>query len=175
MGKSKYETAIVPNMNFISALIRDGWSIKEIAKKIGVAENSITTYRKQHKEFDELFAVNRERVDLEHVVGAYFRLATGYTVRETTKHYKFDENGNRILADEYVKEKYIPPNPNCTENWIRARLKNDKVWGTFAADTKKTIVAETENEEGGVVYLPPKRKAEDEKIIEVKVNEVTHE
>ena len=174
MPKSKYETAIVPNMNFISALIRDGWSAKDIAKKVGVTEDSLMNYRKKHKEFDELFRVNRERVDLEHVVGAYFRLATGYTVVETTKHYKMID-GKRVLVDEYEKEKYIPPNPNCTENWIRSRLKNDKVWGTFAADTKKTIVAENEDEEGGVVYLPPKRDANEEHIIEVKVNEVVHE
>lgn len=172
MGASKYETAIVPNMDYIAALNRDGYTIKEIAEKLDITERTLTNYIKDHEDLRKLFSVNKEQVDLVNVVGSYFRMCTGYTVQEETRHYKVID-GVEQLVERYVKDKYIPPNPNCTENWIRARLKKNEVWGSFAEDTRKNIVAsDMDAEEGGIVVVPAKTKAADEKIIEVKVNEV---
>lgn len=171
MPKSKYETCVKPNMDYIAALIRDGYTNKQIAEKIGITDTSLVNYRRKHKEFDEMFCQNRERVDLVHVVGSYFRLCTGYTVQEETRHYKYID-GEKVLVDVYEREKYIPPNPNCAENWIRARLKEDPVWGSFAEDTKKNRAEEATEESGGVVFMPERRKAKDEKIIDVQVKEV---
>ena len=171
MAKSKYETMIKPQMGYIKALIRDGRTNKEIAMELGVSEDSLNNYRKKYKELGNLFRENRKKVDLEHVVGSYFRLCTGYTVVEKTNHYKLID-GKMVLVDTYEKEKYIPPNPNCAENWIRARLKEDPVWGSFAEDTKRNRVEEPTEESGGVVFMPERRQAKDEKIIDVQVKEV---
>lgn len=172
MGESKYDLLVKPNLDYVAALIRDGRTEQEIADRLKISRRSLDYYRKQHKELEALFAQNRERVDLVDAVGAYYKLVTGYTVKEETRHYKMID-GKEELVDLYVKEKYIPPNPNCTENWIRARLKNDEVWGSFAEDTRKNVVAsEEEVSEGGIVVVPQRVNAADEKIIEVKVKEV---
>ena len=172
---SRYSKVIEPNMELIAAWIRDGLSQAQIAKNLKVNSSTISLYRKEHPELEQLFQENRQRVDLVHVVGSYFKLCTGYTVVEETRHYKTID-GHEELVERYEKEKYIPPNPNCTENWIRARLKNDEVWGSFAADTRKTVIAsEEETEEGGLVFVPAKTKAADEKIIDVEVKEVRDE
>lgn len=172
MGESKYDLLVKPNLDYVAALIRDGRTEQEIADRLKISRRSLNYYRKQHKELEALFAQNRERVDLVNAVGAYYRLVTGYTVTEETRHYKMID-GAEQLVDRYVKEKYIPPNPNCTENWIRARLKNDEVWGSFAEDTRKNIVAaDMDSEEGGVIFVPQKIVAAEAKIIEEKVTEV---
>ena len=172
MGESKYDLLVKPNLDYVAALIRDGRTMPEIAKELDISLASLKNYRNQHKELDILFSRDRKRVDLVDAVGSYYKLVTGYTVQEETRHYKMID-GVEQLVDRYVKEKYIPPNPNCTENWIRARLKNDEVWGSFAEDTRKTVVAsEEEVSEGGIVIVPQRVNAADEKIIDVKVKEV---
>jgi len=166
-----YDDIIVPNLAVIKAYIRDGYNQKQIAEKLGISESSIKAYKTKYPEFNDMWLETREKTDIVNVVGSYYRQATGYTVVETEKQYKYDKYGKKKLVGEKVKERYIPPVEKATANWIALRLKKHEEWGKFAELLYKQSEGQQE-EEAGVVLMPPKLNASEEKIIEVKVREV---
>ena len=169
VNKNVYETTILPNMDLIKAYIRDGLTVAEVGTRLGITSETINRYRRLHPEFDEMFKSTREQCDLVNVVGSYYRQATGYTVIERSKKYKY-VNGEKTLAWETETEKYIPPSEKATANWIALRLKNDPVWGELASLLYKSSDGQ-KAEEAGVVLMPPKREASEEKIIDIVVKE----
>ena len=168
-NKTLYETNIVPNFDLISAYIRDGLSDADICKRIDVSPATFYKCRREHPEFEELFLKTRAQVDLVEVVGSYFRQAIGYTVVEHSKKYKWVD-GEKRLVWETESEKYIPPSEKATANWIALRLKSDPVWGELAKVLYKQSDGQRD-EEAGVILMPPRRDASNERTIDVVVSE----
>ena len=165
-----YDEIILPNMELIKAYIRDGYSQKDIARKLGLNAATLGKHKKLHPEFAEIWNETAEKTDVVNVVGSYYRQATGYTVVEKEEKYKYIDGVKTLVAENY-REKYIPPSEKATANWIAMRLKNNSVWGDFAKLLFKQSEAEMA-EQGGVVLIPPKRKASEEQIIDIQVKEV---
>lgn len=166
-----YQEIIVPNMELIKAYIRDGLSQNDVAKKLGITPSTIGKYKKRYPEFDQMWAETREKTDIVNVVGAYYKQAIGYTVVEKEEKYKYIDGVKTLVAENY-REKYIPPVEKATSNWIALRLKNNPVWGDLSQLLFKQAMGENTREDAGVILMPPKVKASEEKIIEVQVKEV---
>ena len=166
-----YDDIIMPNLPVIKAYLRDGLTQKQICQKLGISETSLKNYRDKFPEFNKIWLETREKTDIVNVVGSYYKQAVGYTVVETEKQYKYDKNGKKKLVGEKVKERYIPPVEKATANWIALRLRKHEEWGKFAELLFKQSDGQ-QAEEAGVILMPPKINAAEEKIIEVKVKEV---
>lgn len=133
--KSKYETVIIPKLNKIKNLLADGYSEKEIAKKIGI---SYTTWRKWKYEkvaFSTLIENSREK-PVSELEKTLYKSANGYTVpvekamKLKTVEY---ENGKKVREKEeikyYIENIYIPPSFNSAKflllNWAPEKYSSN--------------------------------------------------
>lgn len=154
--RNNYENIIVPNLDIIQAWIRDGLTDVEIATKLDISPASLNRYKDHHPDFKAMFRENKERCDLVNIVGAYKRRAEGYTVVEHTRHYIF-KDGERILMDEYEKERHIPADIKASEHWIQMRLKHHPIYGQLGEIIKNSYqrdIDASDSVQGGVVLMP---------------------
>lgn len=155
----KFETIVEPNLDLISAWIRDGLSKKQIAENLGICTESLNKYCRQYPEFKEMFKKDRQKLDLVHMVNAYQRRAEGYTTIEIEKEYKILEDGSEQLVRIKEKERHVPGDARALENWINLRMSDDPLWGKL-----REIIHDRNIEsaiEGGLVFIPEKKKIKD--------------
>ncbi|MDE6586145.1 MAG: transposase [Clostridia bacterium] len=60
---SKYETHVAPRLEEIKDWCRNGATDKEIAKRLGISEDSFYKYKNEFSEFSESLKENKEVVD----------------------------------------------------------------------------------------------------------------
>lgn len=96
---------------------RDGLSLEQISKNIGIDESTIYKWKKEKKEIFEALKRGKEVADYE-VENAVFKRATGYTYEEKTY-----ENGN--LVKTIVKE--VAPDTTAQIYWLKHRQREK--WG----------------------------------------------
>lgn len=81
MAVSKYETHVLPYLEQIAAMCRNGATDKEIYTKLNISEDSFYRYKKDHSEFSESLKENKEFADLK-VENALNKNANGYDYEE---------------------------------------------------------------------------------------------
>lgn len=96
---------------------RDGLSLEQIAKNIGIDESTIYKWKKEKVEIFEALKKGKEVADYE-VENAVFKRATGYIYEEKTY-----ENGN--LVKTVVKE--VAPDTTAQIYWLKHRQREK--WG----------------------------------------------
>lgn len=100
---------------------RDGYTIEDIANKIGVEKKTIYDWRTQYPEIDEALAKGREIVDYK-VENALLKSALGYQKKEvkitTTMRY-----GKVVETVKETTESEQPPNVNAIQTWLYNRCK----------------------------------------------------
>ncbi len=96
---------------------RDGLSLEQIAKNIGIDESTIYKWKKEKVEIFEALKKGKEVADYE-VENAVFKRATGYTYEEKTY-----EDG--VLKKKVIKE--VPPDTTAQIYWLKHRQREK--WG----------------------------------------------
>lgn len=96
---------------------RDGLSLEQIAKNIGIAEKTIYEWKNKESKICEALKKGKEVADYE-VENAVFKRATGYTYEEKTY-----ENG--LLVKTVVKE--VAPDTTAQIYWLKHRQREK--WG----------------------------------------------
>lgn len=96
---------------------RDGLSLEQIAKNIGINECTIYDWKKKEPKISEALKKGKEVADYE-VENAVFKRATGYTYEEKTY-----ENG--FLVKTVVKE--VAPDTTAQIYWLKHRQREK--WG----------------------------------------------
>lgn len=92
---SKYETEIVPRFDEMETWIRNGFSEREVAKKLGISWQTYQTYKNKYAEFlDRIEKARHKPVD--DVKAAIFRRATGFTYTETKTVIEYEEFSDDI-------------------------------------------------------------------------------
>ena len=129
---SKYEEYVKPRLLEITALCRDGYTMEDIAKKLGIAKGTLYEYQNKYKELKDALKKGREVADIE-IENALFKSALGYTVEETVK--EEDEEGN--IKIKTIK-KYIVPSQTAQIFWLKNRKPD--IW-----NDRKVIEANTVN------------------------------
>jgi DNA-binding CsgD family transcriptional regulator len=93
--KDKYYTHVKPRFDYIKNLIHEGFTEKEISKKLGISYSTFNNYKKNKKEFLEL--INNTRVEYGDQIEEYlFRLANGKDFEQIINK---DKDGN-IIPDK---------------------------------------------------------------------------
>lgn len=100
---------------------RDGYTIEDIANKIGVDKKTLYDWRSQYPEIDEALRDGREIVDYK-VENALLKSALGYKKKEvkvtTTMRY-----GKVVETIKEVTESDQAPNVNAIQTWLYNRQK----------------------------------------------------
>lgn len=100
---------------------RDGYTIEDIANKIGVDKKTLYDWRSQYPEIEEALRNGREIVDYK-VENALLKSALGYQKKEvkvtTTMRY-----GKVVETIKEVTETEQAPNVNAIQTWLYNRQK----------------------------------------------------
>ena len=100
---SKYERLrIGDKLEAVRGLVASGIDISAIAEELGVKENTIKRWRKQHREFDDCFLLTPKLLDGS-IVNSALKMALGYEIVE--------EKPLKVKDDvEIIKtKKHVPP------------------------------------------------------------------
>lgn len=110
------------NLLLVESWTRDGYTITDIANRLGISPTLITRARREVPEFDAALRVGRELVDYK-VENALLRVALGYKTKEvkvtTTMRY-----GKVVETIKEVTEKEQAPNVSAIQTWLYNRQKD---------------------------------------------------
>lgn len=104
---------------------------KEICEKLSITPQALYNWLKQKelKDYEKKFKEATKVGDLNDTNEVVLlaknqlrKLLNGYTVKETTKQYKY-ENGEKILVTEYIKEKNVEADFDQIK-WVLERLSH---------------------------------------------------
>lgn len=96
------------------------FTLSDIAKKIGVSEKTLISWRKTYPEIEQAIKDGKEIVDYR-VENALLKVALGYTTTDVkTIISPPDKNGNRAIRVEKI-EREVPPNPTAIMCWLNNR------------------------------------------------------
>lgn len=137
MAKSKYEKVVQPKLTLIEGWARDGLTIEQIAKNLGISKVTFYKYMNEHTELSERLKKGKEVVDIE-VENALLKRALGYKYKEVTKEKILQKDSSgRPLVDmhgmpvyklEVTKEitKEVSPDTTAQIFWLKNR--KPEVW-----------------------------------------------
>lgn len=122
--KSKYDTVIAPHLEEIAEAVKNGATVEEIAKALGVAESTLYKYKNEKTELSAAFACGRAKIVID-IRAALLKKALGFEYEEEKIVAKKDAAGQNIVLIETYK-KYQPPSEtagamllrNYDENWL---------------------------------------------------------
>lgn len=112
MAKGKYEYWLTPDgLLLLEAWARDGLTDKQIAKNIGISEQTLNVWKKTYPSFFESLKKGKEVVDIE-VENALLKRALGYRYDEVTI-----EDG--VETKRVTKE--VQPDTTAQIFWLKNR------------------------------------------------------
>ncbi len=121
MAKSKYESIVEPKLVVIEGWARNGLTIEQIAKNLGISKVTFYKYISEHTELSERLKKGKEVVDIE-VENALLKRALGYKVDEVTKELIEDEEtGISELKVTKIVTKEVAPDTTAQIFWLKNR------------------------------------------------------
>lgn len=138
---SKYETHVAPRLEEIKDWVRNGATDKEVAKRLGISEDSFYQYKKEFSEFSESLKESKEIIDakvenalFERAMGGKVTLKRPYKVKRT-----IFQNGKKVREEEEMVmanyEEYVIPDTTAQIFWLKNR-RPDK-WREKIAESNK--------------------------------------
>lgn len=119
------------NLLLVESWTRDGYTVLDIANRLGISPTLISRARREVPEFDAALRVGRELVDYK-VENALLRVALGYKTKEvkvtTTMRY-----GKVVETIKEVTEKEQAPNVSAIQTWLYNRQKEK--WRNMSGKT----------------------------------------
>ena len=143
--KSKYETHVQPYLERIRLWVAKGATQKEVAEKLGISQDRLIKYKKDHLEFAESIDAPKGYVD-DLVEAALFKRCTGYDYEEVTRWQTIGRDGKLMWLEKKTK-KHLPPDPSSVQFWLTNRRPQE--WKRMPESK-----AEEKDSDTGVVMLP---------------------
>jgi transcriptional regulator with XRE-family HTH domain len=103
----KYETNVVPYLDRIPKMKKQGMNDEQIADKLGISHSSLMEYKKKFPEFSEAFKTGKMEL-IEELEDTLYRKALGKIKVKKVKRYIEDINGVKKQKIEETEEE-IPP------------------------------------------------------------------
>lgn len=144
MKKSLYETNVMPQLDKISELYKQGEKIKHICSFLNISYSTLNKYKKVHPELYRAFDLlcdgrraggdddpvkaaepsDNRHCDLTHRMlinaeAAMYKLAVGYKYTDETVEYKQSrETGEFEICSKKIVTKEVAPNYNALRDWL---------------------------------------------------------
>lgn len=119
MGKKTvdYETFAKCKSNFdlIKGLFREGLSIPQVCRYLGISEQTFYKWKTTYPEFDDATAQGREAADFA-VENALYKRATGFQYAER----KIIKRNGEVIQEE-IYQKQALPDPTSCAIWLNNR------------------------------------------------------
>ncbi|QQE80914.1 helix-turn-helix domain-containing protein [Alicyclobacillus sp. SO9] len=112
MGKSKYDSHVLPKLDIIEGWSRNGLTLEQIAKNLHVSKVSLIKYRKEHVELLNALKSGKEEADVQ-VQNAIFRSAVGFHEKEQIA----TPSGKVVEVT-----RFHPPIPTAQIFWMKNRV-----------------------------------------------------
>ncbi|WP_129582299.1 helix-turn-helix domain-containing protein [Miniphocaeibacter massiliensis] len=165
MAQGKYEEWLEKdNLILLEAWARSGFTDEEIAKRIGIAVNTLYSWRKKYKKIDNALKKGKEYCDL-HVESALYRKALGYDYEEVTRELKKNsETGEMEMVETKRVKKHVPPDRTAQIFWLKNR--NPRNWKDRQCSDyeEELLISKNVLENEKLVVEIEKKKAEVNKI-----------
>lgn len=124
----KYESHVLPRLEFVKAAARMGNSEEEISKQLGVSYSTFREYKKKHPELQAALSEGADDANGA-VVNALHRRALGYTVK-VRKVFKIKkpviEDGRKIAEEEVLEtgeeDVHVPADTKAIIFWLTNRI-----------------------------------------------------
>lgn len=127
-ARGKYESHVLPRLEFVKAAARMGNSEEEISKQLGVSYSTFREYKKKHPELQAALSEGADDANGA-VVNALHRRALGYTVkvRKVVKIKKpVIEDGRKIAEEEVLEtgeeDVHVPADTKAIIFWLTNRI-----------------------------------------------------
>ena len=127
-ARGKYESHVLPRLEFVKSAARMGNSEEEIAKQLGVSYSTFREYKKKHPELQAALSEGADDANGA-VVNALHRRALGYTVkvRKVVKIKKpVIEDGRKIAEEEVLEtgeeDVHVPADTKAIIFWLTNRI-----------------------------------------------------
>lgn len=121
MAKSKYETNVKDKLMLVEGWARNGLTIEQIAKNLGISKVTFYKYMNEHIELFERLKKGKEVIDFE-VENALLKRALGYKYKEVTKELITDPETKKEelkVTKEVTKE--VAPDTTAQIFWLKNR------------------------------------------------------
>ena len=136
MGRpSKYETHVKPYIKDIRKWVKAGATDEEIAKGLGVALSTLSSYKNQFSELSEAFARGRVNVVLD-IKAAMLKKALGFTYEEKKQYIKQGEDGEKTQYTE-INQRYCVPSETAGAMLLRNYDPNWKDRDSISNEMRK--------------------------------------
>ena len=127
MTLSKWE-GVEEKLILVEAWSRDGLTLEDIAKNLGIAMSTLCLYKNEHLELSEALKRGREVADVL-VENALYKRCLGYSYDEvTTERVPIYTNGNitgyEMAVTKRVKKEVLP-DPTSTFFWLKNRKREE--------------------------------------------------
>jgi uncharacterized protein YjcR len=133
--KVSYKKEVLPFLEDIKNLILNGYNNKEIANIIGCNIGTLYVWRKEHKEFDDLFNCDEFKAHLrDELIDSLYQRAKGFYVEENTIQFV---KGKEVYKEVSSKYKYSDKAAEIVlRNVLGDKTGNNEINITFNDGTK---------------------------------------
>ena len=115
--KSVYDTQIEPHIEEIRQAVKNGATVAEIAKALGIAKSTLCKYMAEKPELKDAFAHGRAQIVID-IRGALLKKALGYEYQEKKQYIKKDDDGEAVTYTE-ITTKHQPPSETAGAMLLR--------------------------------------------------------
>lgn len=122
MAKGKYQEWIIEEgLLKIEGWARDGLTEEQIAYNMGIARQTLNTWKNKYSDINYTLKRGKEVVDRQ-VENALLKRALGYSVEEETRERVFDnETGEERMKLTKVVKKEVTPDTTAQIFWLKNR------------------------------------------------------
>ena len=121
--RSKYETHVLPYLDWIKLWVAKGATCQEIAEKLRISRESLNQYKNKYADVYNALMAPRGEAD-DQIEAALFRRCIGYNYEESSKKQTTGKNGELIWLETRTT-KHLPPDPSCIQFWLTNRRPDE--------------------------------------------------
>lgn len=151
--KGKYHEWITEQgLGIVAAWKRNGLTNEQIAKNIGVNQDTLYTWIRRFPEFSEALKIGRDEADMQ-VENALFKRALGYYIEDIQEEYE-----GTVRVKRVVKKKWVAPDISAQIFWLKNRASNR--W----RNDDRLIVNDTKDEKASDLHVTILSALKDRKV-----------
>ena len=143
--RSKYETHVLPYLDWIRIWVAKGATCQEIADKLHISRESLNQYKNKYPDVYNALMAPRGEAD-DQIETALFRRCIGYNYEEVSRRQTIGKNDSLIWLEKRMT-KHLPPDFNSIQFWLTNRRPEE--WKRMPE--RKNLKEESDN---GIVILP---------------------
>lgn len=118
-AKSKYEQLVEPYLVKINEMVRKGVTEKEIAKALGITEQTLNNYKNKYPALVEALSKDKGADALQGIINAGIEAAQGYWREIEQTVIILDEDGTPVKRQKTITKQWYPANSSLNQFYAR--------------------------------------------------------